>query len=98
MKNNKIVNFETIKEQLFYGLPDSRIAKVASKVTVVSDNGTRVVLKDRNINQDEVPVFLFKPIEYVELANIIRTLDHKEVVVTSAVYRSKEIRKLLEEI
>lgn len=93
----KIKNPEII-EKLLYGLPDSRISKVAQKITVVSDKGTKIVIKDRDNSGEEVPVFLYKPLKYKDLDSVVRDLEQKEVVVTSAVFRNKEVRKLLSEI
>lgn len=103
MNKSTIVDFDTVKQKLFYGLPDDRITKVASKVTVISDKGTKVVLKERvnKVNKkdcEEVPVFLYKSLKYEELDKVISEISNKEVVITSAVYNNVEIRKMLRKI
>lgn len=86
-----------IKTKLYHGLPDSRIYKLASKITVVSYNGTEIVIKDRGL-ENEGELILDKNNKFNNIDELLEEVVHKELTIYAEFYNNKEVRKILEEI
>ena len=86
-----------IKTKLYHGLPDPRIYKLASKITVVSYNGTEIVIKNRGF-ENVGKVILNENNKFNDMDELIGEIVHKELVIYAEFYNNKEVRKLLEEM
>jgi len=86
-----------IKTKLYHGLPDSRIYKAASKITVLSYNGTEIVIKDRGL-ETEGKVILDESYKYEDLDVLAELVEFKDVTIYPEFYSNKEVRKILGEI
>lgn len=88
---------DELNKELVYGLPDYRIYKLASKITVISDKGTEIVIKEKHHASDGEMILD----EYVypdDMDKVIKNIMAKEVIITSKFYLMSGAKKLLSEI
>jgi len=88
---------EDVKEQLIYGLPDSRIYRIASKITVISDNGTETVIKEKH-HASNGEIILDRRVLPDDLTDMMDDIMAKEVIIKSDFYRLSPIKNLLTKI
>lgn len=86
-----------LRGMLLSGIPDTRIARVANKITVVTNNGTEIVIKDRGL--EGLGEFeLIGSDKFKDDDELLEKVEGKNITITPQFYFSERIRNILAEI
>lgn len=88
---------DDLTKELVYGLPDYRIYKLASKITVVSDKGTEIIIKEKH-HASNGELILDSYMSANDIDRMIKEFIAKEVIITSGFYTMSKAKRLLSEI
>lgn len=86
-----------LKEELLYNLPNYEIARIANKITVITDKGKELIIKDRGLDIAG-EVRLTAEDRDRDLIELLKMTQDKNVIVEANYYLNKKFRKILSEI